>query len=202
MTESIGVWATAVFDEAFRESGKGMARKQAGLAKRNGLQQSGIVTALGFVYMREGERALTRCLDGIPRRVQGRGKLWKEAIKAVDGALNEYLDLGTEAISKRTGGQYRDLIETYIEDEGVALKLRLSEFGNEWTAPEAKGWHELNPIKFQLLIAMVGFLLGILATVITTKWIEPQADRVISPSASSPCANSAAALLPESGSLN
>jgi len=166
MVDDVEEWIGSIFEDARHRAKKDMARVAADLSLRNGLSNSRSTFAMADPYLSQGETALRRCLNGLPNRIETRGREWKAALETTDQALASYLDDGVDEVSSRLGNQFPDVASRHIADVRERLELILSEFRSGWTAPRARGWHERNPKSWALLLLGLGAIAGAILKVI------------------------------------
>lgn len=136
------------------ETEKLMARHNAEGRLRSGSTVVGLVE----IMEKTAKAAVDECLAAISKRTENSPRYRPQMLATLTEALDAYFERMTE-ISEGVEKRLR-LPSIPINDRITAAKSncehRIAAFGEGWTAPTAKPWHERHPILYGLSAAAAG----------------------------------------------
>ena len=106
--------------------------------------------------------ALMTALNGIAKRAESRGRLWRSMIGEVEIELSAHLDAAPTRIHKMLqmipdGERLAEpLFQTIKQD----MSNRVIEYREGWVAPMGRGWHERHPIVYAIALVILGAIVG------------------------------------------
>lgn len=131
--------------------------------------------------------ALGTALDGIAKRTEARGRLWRSMIGEVEVELGAHLDAAPTRIHKtlQMVPDGERLAEPLFQTVKQDMSNRVAEYREGWVAPTGRGWHERHPIAYAIALVILGGIVG--------QVVEKGADYALAGSAQNTSAASAQA---------
>lgn len=130
------------------------------------------------------KEALGQILGEVANVVDHRGWRWRQEMAEVEKALEEHIQSAPEILGGtfrlaglRDGGQVA--VTKLIDQSAQGLRKDFKAFRDGWTSPRSKPWRERNATLYAILLALVGAVLGQIATAVADDVRKPAKSDVV-----------------------
>lgn len=144
-----------------------------------GTLRSGKTARLAIkIFETRTEEALDQTLTEMAKRIDHRGKEWKDACEEVGASLACHLSAGRQILSapldisgatKKTAAARE--VDRLLAEVATRLRERLEEFREGWTAPKEKPWSERNPNWNRLVWMIFGAIFAVIIAAISRHFL-------------------------------
>ncbi len=104
--------------------------------------------AITVVMGNEGPRRRRAMAETLEKLIADRTELELDAIRR---------DVERQGVNAK-------LVDRFSPELRTALANKISAFADGWTAPAMKGWHERRPVRYAIVLLVVGAVVGAIAT--------------------------------------